>query len=248
MKQSLHERIRSEFEARILAGELAPGDRLPTEQELMEHYRCSRMTVNKALSALVSAGLIDRRKRAGTFVARPKVHSMVLDVPDLPAQIRERGQVHRYELTYRKLRRPRRHLEPERWLSGGRGEILQLDGVHFADGVPIASEHRLVGADAVPAIVDALFDQEPPGTWLLRHVPWTEAETRISATGANEAEAALLALDPGAPCLCVERRTWRVNEPITYVRQLFVAGSYDLVARFGPSAERRQAASSPAAD
>lgn len=244
MKQSLHERIRSEFEKRILAGELAPGERLPTELELMEHYDCSRMTVNKALSALVAAGLIDRRKRAGTFVARPKVHSMVLDVPDLPAQIRERGQAYRYQLTNRKLRRPRRHVEAERWLAGPHGEILQLDGVHFADGAPLACEQRLVGMEAVPTIADALFDDEPPGTWLLRYVPWTEAETRISAVGANEEEAELLSLEPGAPCLCIERRTWRANEPITYVRQLFVADSYDLVAQFGPSQSGDSAAQS----
>ncbi|PMZ18025.1 GntR family transcriptional regulator, partial [Pseudomonas sp. FW306-02-F08-AA] len=79
------------------SGELAPGDRLPIEQELMQHYGCARMTVNKALSALLAAGLIDRRKRAGTFVARPRMHSMVLDVPDLPSQIRERGQTYAYE-------------------------------------------------------------------------------------------------------------------------------------------------------
>ena len=47
-----HERIRSEMEAEILSGALKPGERLPTEQELMQRYGCSRMTVNKALSAL----------------------------------------------------------------------------------------------------------------------------------------------------------------------------------------------------
>src|SRR3546814_14851453 len=95
MSGPLHERIRADFEARILAGELAPGDRLPTEQALMAHYGCARMTVSKSLSALAAAGLIDRRKRAGTFVARPRVHSMILDVPDLAAPLR--GRVQRYD-------------------------------------------------------------------------------------------------------------------------------------------------------
>ena len=43
MKQPLHEKIRADFEARILAGTLAPGDRLPTEQELMQAHGCSRV-------------------------------------------------------------------------------------------------------------------------------------------------------------------------------------------------------------
>ena len=92
MKQPLHEKIRADFEARILAGTLAPGDRLPTEQELMQAHGCSRMTVNKALSALSSAGLVSRRKRAGSFVAQPRVHSMVLDIPDLEQEVVGRGQ------------------------------------------------------------------------------------------------------------------------------------------------------------
>ena len=33
---SLHERIRSDIENRIMGGDLAPGDRLPIEAKLME--------------------------------------------------------------------------------------------------------------------------------------------------------------------------------------------------------------------
>ena len=54
----LHQRIRAEIEARIRSGEWAPGHRAPTEAELMAQYACSRMTVNKAMTALVEAGLI----------------------------------------------------------------------------------------------------------------------------------------------------------------------------------------------
>lgn len=233
MKISLGERIRSDFERRILAGELAPGARLPTEQELMHDYGCARMTVNKALSALAAAGLIDRRKRAGTFVARPRVHSMVLDVPDIAAQVRERGQAYGWR-PLRRLVRPPRADDADEALLAGTGLLVQLDGLHLAEGVPLGLETRLVSADAVPDIVNADLDSVPPGTWLLRHVPWTEAETRIAAVGATGAEAAHLGIEAGAPCLSVERRTWRGAERITAVRQLFPGDAYDMVARFGP--------------
>ncbi|WP_414712560.1 UTRA domain-containing protein [Sphingobium sp.] len=231
----LHERIRSDFEGRILGGDLAPGERLPIEQDLMQQYGCSRMTVNKALSALVTAGLIDRRKKAGTFVARPKVHSMVLDVPDIAAQVQERGQDYAYRPLMRRLR-PVPADEEERLLAGS-GALMQLDGLHLADGNPLGIEFRLVSAAAVPEIVNADLDTVPPGTWLLQHVPWTEAETRISAVGVSADEAAWLGVPAGSPCLCVERRTWRGAERITYVRQLFLGDAYDMVARFGPRAD-----------
>jgi GntR family histidine utilization transcriptional repressor len=233
----LHERIRSDFEGRIIGGDLAPGDRLPIEQELMREYGCSRMTVNKALSALVAAGLLDRRKRAGTFVARPKVHSMVLDVPDIAAQVRDRGQNYAYHPLRRTVRQPSDEAD-EHLLAGG-GALVQIDGLHLVDGAPLGIEFRLVSAQAVPEIVGADLDTVPPGSWLLQHVPWTEAETRISAVAADEEEAHWLEVKAGAPCLCVERRTWRGAERITYVRQVFLADAYDMVARFGPGASAR---------
>jgi len=49
---------------------LQPGDRLPTEDELVEQHRLSRITVRRALSLLEADGLISRKRKAGTFVNR----------------------------------------------------------------------------------------------------------------------------------------------------------------------------------
>ncbi|NIJ36052.1 GntR family histidine utilization transcriptional repressor [Sphingopyxis panaciterrae] len=234
MKQPLHDRIRSDYEARILSGALLPGARLPTELELMRDYACSRMTVNKALSALTAAGLIDRRKRAGTFVARPRVHSMVLDVPDLEQEVAQRGQRYRYDLLRREVRMPDPGTAEETLLAGA-GPLLVLDGVHHADDVPLASEQRLISLSAVPETEGVDFAGASPGAWLLKHVPWTQAETRIAAVGADRAVAAGLNLLPGSPCLLIERRTWRGDDGITLVRQHFVGSAYDLIATFGPA-------------
>lgn len=232
MTLPLHERIRSEIEAAILSGALRPGARLPTEQELQRDYGCARMTVNKALSALAAAGLIDRRKRAGSFVARPKVHSMVLDVPDLEQEVVQRGQRYRFDLMQRIVKQPGVGDAEEIQLAGS-GDLLLIEGVHFADDAPLAFEARLISLTAVPEIAGQAFDGASPGAWLLRHVPWTEAETRIAAVPADRDIAARLHLPPGSACLFVERRTWRADEGITLVRQHFVGSAYDLIARFG---------------
>jgi GntR family histidine utilization transcriptional repressor len=230
----LHERIRADVESRILAGDLAPGDRLPTESELCTIYGCSRMTVNKALSALAATGLIDRRKRAGSFVARPRVHSMVLDVPDLPSEVRGRGGQYAFRLLSRDVRAARPE-DPAEFSLAGASDVLVLRGVHLASGRPLALEERVVNLAAVPAMRQADLTTVPPGTWLLEHVPWTEAETRISAAIADGPLARTLNLTVGAPCLVVERRTWRGSDGITTVRQCFDALAYDLVARFSPN-------------
>ncbi|KUR74468.1 histidine utilization repressor [Novosphingobium sp. FSW06-99] len=228
----LHERIRAEIESAIMAGHLRPGDRIPKETELMAQYDCARMTVNKALSALAGAGMLERRKRAGSFVARPRAQSMVLDVPDLAAAIAARGQRYRWDIASRKITAPDR---AQAEALGVSAKVLSVTGVHFAEELPLAFEERMVNLALVPGIADADLSQTPPGSWLIAHVPWTEAENRISAAAAPPAIARALGMARGAPCLVLERRTWRGPDTVTRVRQYFVADRYELVARFGPN-------------
>jgi GntR family histidine utilization transcriptional repressor len=229
---ALHQRIRTDIEAKILSGELGPGDRIPFEHELTELYGCSRMTVSKAISALAEAGLIERRRRAGSFVARPRVHSAVLDIPDLRSEIEGRGQDYRFELISTVQRAPDGVAEVE--LAGGR-TLLALRGVHYADARPFALEDRLISLRAAPEAARVDFGEISPGAWLLEHIPWTEAENRIAAMSVDAADARLLAIPTKTACLAVERRTWRGGVGVTRVRQLFPGEAYDLVARFGPS-------------
>ena len=72
---SLHQRIVNDIEGKILSGEWAPGQRIPFELELAALYNCSRMTVNKAMTQLARAGLIERRKKSGSFVTQPHAQS-----------------------------------------------------------------------------------------------------------------------------------------------------------------------------
>ena len=226
---SLHRRIYADLEGRILSGDLSPGDRIPFEHELTDRYGCSRMTVSKAISELAGRGLVTRRRRAGTFVAQPKAHAAVLAIPDLRAEVIERGQAYGYVLLARIEREPEGAEEIE-LASGGR--LLDLTCLHSADGGPLALEHRLIALGTAPQSIGVDFQTVPPGSWLLDSAPWTEAENRISAIAADARAARLLELKPGAACLCVERRTWRDGQGVTRVWQTFPGDRYDLVARF----------------
>lgn len=229
----LHERIRMDVEKLILSGRWPPGSRIPVEHELERRYGCSRMTVSKALGALAQSGLIERRKRAGSFVSRPPVHSAVLTIPDIQTEIEQRGDPYRCEVIASRIERGRRRQPLAQRIAGAR-ETLWLRCVHRAGAVPFAFEERVISLDAVPGARSVDFGAESPGRWLLGHIPWTQAEHRISAVGADRALASLLAVAPGTPCLVLERQTWRDAQGITAVRQVFPAQLFDLVARFRP--------------
>ncbi len=59
--ESLKERIRS--------GEFGPGDRLPSEQDLLRQYEVSRLTLREALARLSALGIVRVRHGKGAFVA-----------------------------------------------------------------------------------------------------------------------------------------------------------------------------------
>jgi len=67
-----YERIATDLRKRIQAGELRPGDQLPSEQALRGDYKVSLPVVRQALDLLESEGLVDRVHGRGTYVRSPR--------------------------------------------------------------------------------------------------------------------------------------------------------------------------------
>ncbi len=67
--ERLSDRVAGELARRIDSGELAPDQRLPTEQQLAGRFGVSRNVVREAVSRLKSMGLVVSRQGAGVFVA-----------------------------------------------------------------------------------------------------------------------------------------------------------------------------------
>ena len=228
---TIEARIRGQIEARIRSGEWAPGTRIPFEHELVAEHGCARATVNKALSRLAREGLIERRRRAGSFVARPRVRSAVIGVPDIGLLLSERGEAYAWALADRGIDCE----APDAAMARDGGRWLRLAGTHLAAERPFGWEQRWIDLATVPQAEPVDFAAESPGTWLLGHVPWSDARHRISAVAALPALARRLGLANGAPCLQVERWTWRQGDPVTFVRQAFPGDRYDLVEDFAPN-------------
>ncbi|WP_059027276.1 FadR/GntR family transcriptional regulator [Gabonibacter massiliensis] len=70
-KKSLADRVAEEIKQKITEGTYGPGDKLPTEPELMKAFGVGRSSVREAVKLLVNTGIIRVRQGAGTFVAEP---------------------------------------------------------------------------------------------------------------------------------------------------------------------------------
>src|SRR3954454_22725811 len=66
---NLVEQVLTRLGADIRGGRLAPGDRLPTEQELTAEMGVSRTVVREAVAALRADGLVVTRRGSGAYVA-----------------------------------------------------------------------------------------------------------------------------------------------------------------------------------
>lgn len=231
---SLHQRILTDISERIVSGEWAPGHRIPYEYELSAEYGCSRMTVNKALSQLAKAGLIERRRRSGSFVSQPKSQAAILEIHDIKAEVQALGLPYRYELLTRRIRRS---LPEDRARLGlvGVSPVVALACRHFAGTRPFCHEDRLISLATVPEAEHETFEDVAPGPWLVERVPWSVAEHRIRAVGVDASIATVLDIEEGAPSLVVERQTWSADQPVTHVRFTYAGDSHMLIARFTPS-------------
>jgi GntR family histidine utilization transcriptional repressor len=231
---SLHQRILDDIETRIISGEWQPGHRIPFEHELTEYYNCSRMTVNKALTQLAKAGLIERKRRSGSFVSFPQSQAAILEIHDIRDEVAALGQPYRFELLKRNERlsgpADARHIDMPRHTP-----LVELVCRHYAGKRVFALEERIISLDAVPSAGETDFAEQSPGPWLVSCVPWSNAQHSIRAVVSTEENAATLGVPAGSPCLVVERQTWNADQPVTHVRFTYPGDSHALVAKFTPS-------------
>lgn len=89
-KSTLVDHVADELRRTILAGELQPGDFLPTRKELAAEFGVGLSTVHEAIQALSAVGMLESRPGKGTWV-----RSDTLDTLIHPAVIETRlGELH----------------------------------------------------------------------------------------------------------------------------------------------------------
>ncbi len=216
---------------RIVTGAWAPGYRLPSEHELARSFGCARMTISKALGALAEQRLITRRRRAGTTVNAPRAQESILEIHDIEAELVAAGSSYEYQCLDREIRPASEEDAAALGVAAGT-PVLRLTGVHRADGRPHALEERLINLQSVPEASGERFTGTSPGGWLLKRIPWTDAEHQISALNADAAIARRLDIPRRKACLCIERNTWLDAKRVTHVRLIYPCDQHRLIARF----------------
>ena len=215
------EDIRGEVLRRISAREWPPGAAIPTEEALATEFGVARATVNRALRELAGAGVLERRRKAGTRVALLPVRKAVLDIPVIRLEIEGRGQRYGYRLLRQDLAEPPAAVAARLGLAPA-ARLLHLESLHLADGRAALVEDRWLNPDAVGQVPD--FHKVSANEWLLAHVPYTTGDIGFSAANASAEEAGLLGVAEGAALFVIDRTTWEGDRPVTCVRLAHAPG------------------------
>ena len=220
MKITGWEGIRAEAMRRIRSGEWQAGAGIPGEVDLATEFGVARATVNRALRELAAAGVLERRRKAGSRVALNPVRKASFDIPVTRLEVEGRGQAYSFDLLEEAVA-----LAPAdvaRRL-GLRGKLLHLRTLHRADGMPFAYEDRWLNPAVLPDAVRD-FRVVSANEWLVRHMPYTEGDIAFSACSAAPEEAGWLRVAPGAALFVAERTTWAGAVAITLVRLAYAPG------------------------
>ncbi|WP_336293805.1 histidine utilization repressor [Bartonella sp. CB169] len=235
--KTLHQRILHEIQNNILSGIWLPKHRLPFEVDLAKHYGCSRMTVNKVMTQLAAAGMVERKRKSGTFVRMPQSQSAILPINEIATEVATMGLSYSWNI----LEQEKRKAKPEerQKLDLRQGDVvLAISCLHLANARPFCLERRLINLQTVPNAENVDFKAIAPGNWLIETVPWSTADNRIAAVLADLETSRILQIAERDACLLVERLTRNHNGIVTKVNLLYAGDRHSIVAQFEPKLDR----------
>ena len=205
---------------------LAPHDPLPSDAQLCEEFRVSRMTARGAVQRLVQEGLVYRVPGRGTFVAPARANRTASRILSFTEEMRRSGRAARSRVVER-LVRP---ATPEQRRRLGTTDVLVLRRVREADGVPVALETAVFPAARVQGLLDADLESHSLFETLVdAGLSPTAGQAVITAEPASAEDARLLGVRKGSPLL-VERRLIgdQDDAPLELTESRYVPERYDI--------------------
>lgn len=218
----LYHQLKQALRREIERGVYKPGDRLPSEPELIRLYGISRITVRQALDELDAEGLIVRRHGKGTYVAERRIEQELVRLTDFMEDMQQAGQ----NPSSRVLA-----------LAHEPASLTVARALHLKDGTEVVRVNRLRLADDRPMAFDITwlplrFGELLVGMDLTQETIYHILETRyaipvvsgafsITAVTATHQQADLLEVPAGAALLVIRRISCTTRDEPVYVQDRY---------------------------
>ena len=199
---ALWREISQSLERRILARELTPGDKVPTEFELSQQFMVNRHTVRRALQDLQDKGIVESAQGRGSSVRRKAKPMELQRRPRFSEHVLERGRTPRTETLKLLVRPSDSKVAGQLGLRAGQ-PVVYLERRRFVDEEPTGLSQHHFSAERFPGFVEMYRARGTITQTLIDlGVPdYTRRRTAISARLPTVAEADLLHLPRHTPLL-----------------------------------------------
>lgn len=199
---TLYDQIKDDLLSKIKDGTYPEGQTIPSELKLAEMYGVSRPTIRQALQILVSDGYLEKRRRRGTVVTKPKVsQSFTMSISSFEDAMRLAGRLPKTKVLM--FKRERANAEVEKRLELARGQdVFKLVRLRYADDLPNVFVESYIPCTLYPGLDS--FDFNESSLYAAMDTcgnPVMTARRRLEVIKADGAAAALLDVEAGDPLL-----------------------------------------------
>lgn len=214
-----------------------PGSKFLTEREIAERFDTSRPTANKALSSLVSTGLLEFRQGAGTFVRESVLDYDLQHLVSFTEKAKAAGKKPSTKVTaLQKLSSINAPAAATQALNAPPSEpLLYLERIRLADGQPVIYERRYVVARFCAGMTKADAKGSLYDFWTTQcRLTISGADESIRAINASPAQALALGINPNTACLLVIATGFlEGGVPLWYEETLYRSDAYEFRNQLG---------------
>ncbi|MGV3660484.1 MAG: GntR family transcriptional regulator [Prosthecobacter sp.] len=203
---SFHDQLIEKLRKLLRGRQFVPGAKFLTEREIAGRFGTSRPTANKALSSLVSTGLLEFRQGAGTFVRECVLDYDLRRLVSFTEKARAAGKKPGTQvIALGRLSAADVPMATAHALNVSSSEpLLYLERVRLADGQPVIYERRHVVARFCPGLTKTEAKGSLYSFWTTKcRLAISGADEAIRAVTATTSQASLLGIPAGTACLLV---------------------------------------------
>ncbi|NMC47606.1 MAG: GntR family transcriptional regulator [Chloroflexi bacterium] len=228
-QKHLYLQIAAQILQRIESAEWKDGDMIPSERELGDIFKVSRITAKKAVEYLQEKGLLYREVGRGTFIAKPKMENIVA-FKGFSEYIASKGGKPGATIIEQSVQEPGARLAEELQIRED-DLIVYIERIRTADGQIMALQSSSIRQALCPGLEQMDLANKSLYSIFKEHYgiypAWTEVKMRASL--ADEEEARLLKIEPGEALLIVKALSFTEKfEIIEKVVTKYIGSSMDL--------------------
>lgn len=217
-KLPLYDQIERNLRDLIVNGRLQPGEMMPSEWDLSELYKVSRLTVRRALEELVRQNWLERKHGVGTFVRQPVIASIADSKLSFTEQMRAIGRKPSSRMVEQRVIPATTKIARALRIQEG-ASLFEMIRVRLADDIPILLETSCLSQERFPSLATRSWSDESLYKILSDEyaVSITGMDHTLKPVLLTETEARYLQAKAGTPALLSEITAFtRDGQPVEY--------------------------------